>query len=59
LERDGFISKKIFAESLPRVEYHLTWEGKKLVPVLKAMSGWGMQKGREDGALPKKFTMKK
>lgn len=56
LERDGFISKTVFAESPPRVEYQLTAEGQGLVPVLEAMSGWGLKKGKESGSLSKKYT---
>ena len=33
LEKDGFISKKVFAESPPQVEYKLTEDGETLIPV--------------------------
>ncbi|MEO6000113.1 MAG: helix-turn-helix domain-containing protein [Chitinophagaceae bacterium] len=56
LEKDGFIFKKIFAESPPRVEYKLTDEGETLIPVLKAMSGWGMVKGKREGRLASKVN---
>ena len=41
LEKNGIISRKIYAEIPPRVEYSLTKKGKTLVPVLafKEISG--------------------
>lgn len=47
LERDGFICKIAFAESPPRVVYELTEEGKTLIPVIRAMSAWGVAKGNK------------
>ena len=41
LERDGFISRKVYAEVPPRVEYALTEEGKLLLPVLEDLAAWG------------------
>lgn len=41
LEAHGVISKRIFAEMPPRVEYTLTCKGEDLVPVLKQMAAWG------------------
>lgn len=41
LETDGIVSREIFAEIPPRVEYALTEFGLTLAPVLKAMSEWG------------------
>lgn len=35
------ISKQVFAESPPRVEYSLTKKGHDFVPVLKQMAAWG------------------
>lgn len=40
LERDGIISRQVFAESPPRVEYKLTEQGIKLLPVLKMLNNW-------------------
>lgn len=40
LERDGIISRKIYAESPPRVEYKLTAMGKTLLPLLTTMEAW-------------------
>ena len=41
LEADGIVSREIFAEVPPRVEYSLTPFGKTLAPVLEAMKLWG------------------
>ena len=41
LEEHGIISRKVFAEVPPRVEYSLTDFGRTLEPVLRAMKQWG------------------
>lgn len=41
LERDGIITREVFAEVPPRVEYSLTPLGLTLAPVLQAMKQWG------------------
>ncbi len=41
LEQDKIISRKVFPEVPPHVEYSLTPYGKTLEPVLKMMSDWG------------------
>lgn len=47
MEADGLLSRTVYAEVPPRVEYTLTDTGESLRPVLNAMSEWGMQyKGR-------------
>lgn len=40
LEVDEIISKKIYAEIPPRVEYSLTEKGQELVPALKIIEEW-------------------
>ena len=40
LEVDEIISKHIYAEMPPRVEYSLTGKGKELVPALKIIEEW-------------------
>ncbi|MBV9957891.1 MAG: helix-turn-helix transcriptional regulator [Acidobacteria bacterium] len=41
LERDGVISRKVYAEVPPRVEYALTEFGRSLEPALRMLSEWG------------------
>ena len=41
LEADGFISRYIYPEIPPKVEYSLTDLGKSFVPVLEHMKQWG------------------
>src|SRR5690242_51137 len=41
LENDGLVSRKVFAEVPPHVEYALTEYGKTLDPVLEKMCEWG------------------
>lgn len=44
LEADGVLSRKIFPEIPPRVEYSFTEYGESLFPVIDAMSNWGLEK---------------
>ncbi|MGV3599186.1 MAG: winged helix-turn-helix transcriptional regulator [Bacteroidota bacterium] len=41
LEEDGLISRKIYAEIPPRVEYTLTEFGLTLSPVMQSLAKWG------------------
>ncbi|GAA3933176.1 transcriptional regulator [Chitinophaga oryziterrae] len=43
LESDGLISREIFPEIPPRVEYELTALGKSLVPHIESLTGWGVE----------------
>ena len=43
LESDSIISREIFAEVPPKVEYRLTERGKSLMPHLDALLTWGME----------------
>ena len=40
LEADGLVSREIFPEIPPRVEYELTNMGETLVPHIKGLAGW-------------------
>ena len=41
LEVDKIISRKVYAEVPPRVEYSLTDHGRSLEPIMIAMRDWG------------------
>lgn len=42
LERDHLVSRRIYAEVPPRVEYSLTCLGKSLMPVIEGLIVWAM-----------------
>jgi len=41
MERDGLVSRKVFAEVPPKVEYSITPIAKELEPILGSLCGWG------------------
>ena len=41
LERDGIVTRKIYPQVPPRVDYSLTTAGKTLEPILQLMADWG------------------
>lgn len=41
MEKDGLLTRKVYAEVPPKVEYTLTEFGRSLDPILKAMGQWG------------------
>ena len=41
LESKGLVSRKVYAEVPPRVEYSMTKLGSTLSPVLESMATWG------------------
>ncbi|MDO3410345.1 helix-turn-helix domain-containing protein [Saccharibacillus sp. CPCC 101409] len=42
LESSGLVSRKVFTQVPPKVEYELTDKGRTLMPVLDAMCNWGV-----------------
>ena len=40
LETDGLVSRKVYAEVPPRVEYELTERGKSLIPHIEGLVDW-------------------
>ncbi len=41
LEADGLLSRTVYAEVPPRVEYALTDRGRSALPVIESMREWG------------------
>lgn len=41
LEEDGVITRTVYPEIPPRVEYSITEFGKTLIPILEALCNWG------------------
>ena len=41
LEADELVSRKVYKEVPPRVEYSLTETGKELIPFIRLMRSWG------------------
>jgi DNA-binding HxlR family transcriptional regulator len=41
LEEQGVLNRKVFDVMPPKVEYSLSREGKKLLPIMQAMSDYG------------------
>ncbi|MGY3747962.1 winged helix-turn-helix transcriptional regulator [Vagococcus salmoninarum] len=42
LENDGLISRHVYPQVPPKVEYSLTKKGQSLIPVLDVISNWGL-----------------
>lgn len=42
LEENGLINRKIYEEIPPKVEYSLTEQGRKLLPILKQLCNWAI-----------------
>lgn len=49
LERDGILTREVFPEVPPRVEYKLTELGKRLIPIMDALCEWGEAYGKGKG----------
>jgi DNA-binding HxlR family transcriptional regulator len=51
LEAHGIISRKVYPEVPPRVEYAFTEEGKTLIPALEEIAAWGRYMGKKYGKI--------
>lgn len=49
LETDGLVTRQVFAEVPPRVEYELTGIGRELIPICWVLDGWGARHRKEVG----------
>ena len=41
LERDGLISRKVYPEVPPKVEYTITEKGQTVIPIIDSLRVWG------------------
>ena len=48
MEADGIVSRTVYPEVPPRVEYALTKLGESMRPIIKSMETWGMAYKQED-----------
>lgn len=53
MEDSGLLTRKVYAEVPPRVEYTLTETGYSLKPILDAMVKWGTEYKQKNGCCPK------
>jgi DNA-binding HxlR family transcriptional regulator len=53
LERAGIVTRKVYPEVPPRVEYSLSANGQSLRPVLAVMAAWGTKYQEQRAILPK------
>lgn len=44
LEAEGIVTRTVYAEIPPRVEYELTASGRRLHPVIDALAIWGAER---------------
>jgi len=54
LESDGIVSRTIYPEVPPRVEYALTDFGKTMIPLLEEIAAWGRALADTHGKLIEK-----
>ena len=52
LEADGLISRTVFAEVPPRVEYEMTQKARGLGPTMEALTAWWNEYGKTVPAKP-------
>jgi DNA-binding HxlR family transcriptional regulator len=43
LERDGIVSRHVYSQIPPKVEYSLTEKGMTVIPVLETLCDWGIE----------------
>lgn len=58
LEADGLVSRTVFAEVPPRVEYEITPKARGLGPAMEALTTWWNEYGRSVPARPRSRSRK-
>jgi DNA-binding HxlR family transcriptional regulator len=48
LERDGLVTRKVYAQVPPKVEYSLTEKAQSLIPILDQLCDWGSEHMGDD-----------
>lgn len=51
LENDGLIHREVYPVVPPKVEYSLTENGKKLIPIFEQLQSWGSEVGAQAGEI--------
>ncbi|MCI0557055.1 MAG: helix-turn-helix transcriptional regulator [Nitrososphaera sp.] len=59
LEREGLVTKKIFPEVPPRVEYSMTPQARELEVIIKELARWANKWRRPDGLRTPALTAQK
>ncbi|MEM1259524.1 MAG: helix-turn-helix domain-containing protein, partial [Bacteroidota bacterium] len=49
LEADGLVSRRVYLEVPPKVEYALTPSGKELIPFIKQLRSWAKNQMEQKG----------
>lgn len=50
MEEDNLVTRKVYAEVPPKVEYSLTDTGRSLKPIIDSMAAWGKKYKEEQNA---------
>jgi len=48
LEKDGLVTRKVYPQVPPKVEYSLTERGQSLIPILDELCDWGSEHMGDD-----------
>jgi len=48
LENDGLVTRKVYPQVPPKVEYSLTEKGRSLMPILDQLCDWGYEHMKDD-----------
>jgi DNA-binding HxlR family transcriptional regulator len=59
LEKEGFITRKVYPVVPPKVEYTITERGKRAIPVIEVIRAYGVELMKEFGVKAKETEQKK